>query len=124
MSIECMEFKAHESGALKGFANFRVPKMGIELFGCSIFMKDGRRWMSLPSREYVDRETGDKKYISIMRFMEKEHNDSFCKAALHSMDQWCAANAQQQPQPSAPIAQPQAQQQYQPQAEEQEDLPF
>jgi len=110
MSVECIQFRSHESGALKGFANFRVPKMGIELFGCSYFMKDGRRWLSLPSREYVDPESGEKKYISIMRFIEKEHLDAFCKAALHAIDEWCKANAEPQ--------------QEQPMHQEHEELPF
>lgn len=90
-NIECLEFRSHPSGALQGFANFRIPKMGVELFGCPVFMKDGRRWMSLPSREFVDQESGEKKYITVMRFIEKEHNDAFCKAALQAMDSWCEA---------------------------------
>lgn len=94
MSVECMEFRSHESGALKGFANFRVPKMGIELFGCGVFMKDGKRWLSMPSREYQDNETGEKKYMNIMRFMDKSHHEGFCKAALQAMDEWCLANAE------------------------------
>ncbi len=94
MSIECVEFKSHASGALQGFANFRVPKMGIEIFGCGVFMKDGKRWLSLPSREYQDKDSGEKKYISIMRFMDKSHHEAFCKAALQAMDEWCVKNAQ------------------------------
>jgi len=89
MSIECIEYKSHASGALQGFANFRVPKMGIELFGCGVFSKNGRRWINMPSREYQDQESGEKKYISIMRFMEKTHNEAFCKAALQALDEWC-----------------------------------
>ena len=93
MSIECLEYKPHASGALQGFANFRVPKMGIELFGCGLFMKNGKRWLSMPSREYNDPESGEKKYISIMRFIEKSHNDAFAAAALKALDEWCAKNA-------------------------------
>lgn len=99
--IECLEFRSHESGALKGFANFRVEKMGLEIFGCGVFMKEGRRWLSMPSREFNDPESGEKKYISIMRFIKKEHQDSFCKAALQSMDAWCEKNAQPTEQPPA-----------------------
>ena len=113
MSIECMEFKSHESGALKGFANLRVPKMGIELFGCSLFMKEGRRWLSMPSREYNDPETGEKKYIPVLRFIEKAHLDAFCKAALHAIDEWCKSNAQPEQQQQEPVMQ-----------QEHEDLPF
>lgn len=97
MTIECIEYRSHQSGALQGFANFRVPKMGIELFGCGVFMKNGKRWLSLPSREYQDQDSGEKKYISILRFIEKEHNDAFCRAALKALDEYCAQHNQEQP---------------------------
>jgi hypothetical protein len=96
MSIECIGFRSHESGSLRGFANFRIPKMGIEIFGCGVFMNHGNRFLSLPSREYTDKESGEKKYMSILRFIDKNHHEGFCKAALHAMDEWCAKNAQQQ----------------------------
>jgi hypothetical protein len=98
MSIECTGFKSHQSGALQGFANFIVPKMGIELFGCGVFMKNGKRFLTMPSREFNDPETGEKKYIKIMKFIESAHNEAFCKSALQALDAWCAA----QEAPSAP----------------------
>lgn len=102
MSIECMEYRPHASGALQGFANFRIPKMGIELFGCGVFSKNGARFLGLPSREYQDPETGEKKYIQILRFIEKDHKDAFCKAALVALDDWCAKQGQPEAQQEAP----------------------
>lgn len=93
MSIECLNYKPHASGALQGFADFRLEKMGIELFGCGLFMSNGKRWLKLPSREYVD-ESGEKKFIQVIRFINKDHNEAFCKAALQAIDMWCAANAE------------------------------
>tara|TARA_R110002126_G_scaffold185420_2_gene333947 strand:- start:191 stop:535 length:345 start_codon:yes stop_codon:yes gene_type:complete len=100
MSIECFDFKSHASGALQGFANFRLAKMGIELFGCGVFMKNGKRWVSLPSREFNDKDTGEKKYISIMRFMDKAHGDAFSNGALVAFDSWCEKNAPKEEKPS------------------------
>jgi len=99
MSIECTGYRSHPSGALHGFANFRAEKMGIELFGCGVFGKNGRRWITMPSREFSDPETGEKKYISIMRFMEKSHNEAFCDAALKALDKYCAEQEKQASQP-------------------------
>ena len=123
MTVECIGYKSHESGALKGFANFRMTMsngMAFELFGCGIFMKDGRRWAGMPSREY--QEDGAKKYISIFRFCEKPHTEAFCKAALQALDTWCAKNVSdsvQEPSPDSnqSFSSPQA-------AEPQDDLPF
>lgn len=97
MTIECTGYREHASGVLQGFANFRMKAMmpPCELFGCAIFSKNGRRWISMPSREYVDPETREKKYISVFRFVEKAHNEVWCKAALNALDEWCKQNVQQ-----------------------------
>jgi hypothetical protein len=104
VSIECIEYKPHPSGALQGFANFRVPKMGIEIYGCGVFMKDGKRWVSMPSRDYKDPENGEKKYISIMRFIVQSHNESFVTAALAALDKWCQEHSVLEVKPSEFVA--------------------
>ena len=98
MAIECFEFRALSSGALQGFADFRLlltNGMGIEFFGCSVFMKDGRRWVSLPSREYFDKETKEKKYSKCARFVEKSHMDAISESSLKALDEFCS----KQPEP-------------------------
>lgn len=122
MTIECIGYRAHQSGALQGFANFKViPKNGAayELFGCGIFMKNGHRWASMPSREYVDKDSNEKKYIDIFRYCEKNINDAFKEGAIKALDEWCANNA-------APEPQPLVSQEYQPpqDSNQQEGLPF
>lgn len=93
MTIECMVYRGYVKGSLQGFANLWIPKMGIELHGCSIHMKDGRRWLNLPSREYPDSTTGEMKYVSIVRFRNKEHQNLFCEKAKGAVDEWIAKNA-------------------------------
>tara|TARA_R110002096_G_scaffold113208_2_gene246250 strand:+ start:1041 stop:1388 length:348 start_codon:yes stop_codon:yes gene_type:complete len=106
MSFECINYKKHESGALQGFADFRIPKMGIELYGCGVFMSNGKRWVKSPSREFNDPESGEKKYINILKFMKKEHNDSFSNGALVALDKWCAENAEPEPEQEQPAFEP------------------
>lgn len=96
MTIECMEFRKHIKGNLLGFLNIYVPKMGIEIFGCSLWQKDGRRWINLPSREYQDNE-GNTKYMPSIRFREKSHYNGFIKAAKDALDIWCRDNPDQEP---------------------------
>ena len=43
--IECMDFRAVPKGYLQGFANLWVSKMGLEIYGCSVYMKDGKLHM-------------------------------------------------------------------------------
>ena len=89
--IECIAYKPNASGALQGFADFKVPKWGVELYGCGVFMKEGRRWISLPSRKYED--NGEVKYAQIMRFTEKEHATAFSKLLLDELDAYAAKQA-------------------------------
>ena len=100
MSVECMEFKPHANKNLLGFANFWVPKMGLEIYGCSLHEKEGRRWINLPSREYKDNE-GVTKYMPVIRFRDKDHYSAFMDACKRAIDEWSAANLSQSEAPKA-----------------------
>lgn len=82
--IECIKYKEINKGSLVAFVDFWIPKMGLEITGCSLHVKDNRSWVNLPSREYTDQQ-GEKKYAPIVRFREKSHADAFssaCKEAI------------------------------------------
>jgi hypothetical protein len=100
MAIECLEFRSYVKGSMLGFANFYVPKMGLEIYGCSLWQKDGSRWVNLPSREYKDKE-GNTKFSPALRFRDKEHYEGFINAAKEAIDVWIKANpsAHKEPEP-------------------------
>lgn len=103
MSIECTDFRSYQKGSLQGFANFWVPKMGLEIYGCSLYQKDGRRWINLPSKEYKDKETGEIKYPSVIRFRDKLHYEAFCESAKKAIDEWCMKNSKLPEQNPPPV---------------------
>jgi len=86
--IKCTNFRPYESGYCKGFADISVDKWGITLKDLTLFEKDGKRWVALPSKEYTDKETGEKKRASFIHFKEKEHKFEFCKRARDAIDQY------------------------------------
>lgn len=93
--IECINFKKHESGTLLGFADFYDSVRGQEIFGCTLHQKDARRWLNLPSREYMD---GDiKKYVPIMRYREKEDYEKFISEAKEAIDNFLEADEASMP---------------------------
>ena len=95
--IKCLIFKPHTgSVGLLGFADIFIPKMGIEIYGCTMFrnQQTGHRFLNLPSKEYTDQE-GQKKYAPIIRFVEKEHYNAFQNLVVKAIDEWCAANQEQ-----------------------------
>lgn len=89
MSIECLKFQSVNKGVLVGFADFYLPKSGIEIYGCQLFQKDGRRWINMPSREYTN-DQGEKKYMPYIRFRESSHKDLFNDLALKAIEKKCA----------------------------------
>jgi len=91
MTIEVMKFKEYRSGSLIGFFDLWVPKMGLEIFGCSMHKKGAQTWINLPSREWKD-DSGETKYLSIMRLRNEEHFKAFKKAALDAALQYCSVN--------------------------------
>lgn len=100
MNIECLKYQSVNKGLLVGFADFYIPKTGIEIFGCQLFQKDGKRWINMPSREYTNAE-GEKKYMPYIRFRENAHKDLFTELALKAIDKKCAEMQSKTP-PDAP----------------------
>ena len=47
--MEILNFKKIEKGCLIAKFDVKIPKWGLTLRGCSIFEKDGKRWIGLPS---------------------------------------------------------------------------
>jgi hypothetical protein len=92
--IECLEFRSCEKGSLRGFANLFISNYGMEIYGCTLYMKNGRRWVNLPTREYTDPATGEKKYVSVVRFRDKKQYDAFSEAAKVAIDKWCKEKSQ------------------------------
>jgi len=94
--IECIKFRSHTDGHLQGFADFFVPKWGMEIYGCSLYSKDGRRWINFPSRKYQNPE-GETKYAPYFRFPDPKHFEAFIEQAKHAIDKWCQENANNDP---------------------------
>lgn len=70
-----------------GFADIFIAAFGMEMYGCSFFMKNSQEWLSLPSREYTDSE-GIKKYAPIVRFKDKAKGDEFGKLVIEAIRDW------------------------------------
>ena len=95
MTIECLRYKSYTKGSLQGFADLYIPKTGLEIYGCSIHQKDGRKWLNMPSKEYQN-DDGETKWSHCVRFRERAHMDAFSKLALKAIDDWCISHAEQE----------------------------
>lgn len=109
--VECTKyFPSGKDGNFLGFANLWVPKMGVEIFNCSIYRnsQNGHRFIKFPSKKGQNQEGKDVWWEQI-RFRDKKHHEAFQKLAIDAIDCWCAAN---QEAPVPPMLKPH------------EDLPF
>lgn len=67
-------------GALIGFFDVTLPS-GMKLNGCTLLEKDGRRWIGLPSKEWV-KQDGSKSYVPVVEIPDREARDKFNAAVL------------------------------------------
>lgn len=87
MDIECKNFRPIKGGNFLGFADLILKDLGIELFGCTLYEKDSRRWVNLPTRSYKNKE-GVEKYSQIVRFTRQETYREFCEKAKEAIDRY------------------------------------
>lgn len=79
MKIE--NYKAIGKGFLVGKFDIIIEAWGeLTLRECTLFEKDGKRWISLPSKEFTTKEN-EKKYFPVVKFSAHVH-EKLQKAAL------------------------------------------
>ena len=85
--IECTDYKPLNKGAVAGFATIFVPKWGVYIYNITVFSKDGKKWVSFPSREGVG-PSNEKKYFPYLRFKESSHFDAFSEKVKSAINKF------------------------------------
>lgn len=75
----------------------------FEIRNCTLFDSNGKRWISLPSKEYE--ADGKKKYFPLVGFAEREVNDRFLATIMATVDQYIATLPKETLQPARGAAQ-------------------
>ena len=83
MAIEIKNFKRIDKGALQGSFSIYIPEWELTINDVTYFVKEGRRWISFPSREYE--KDGEKKYWPFIKF-PKERMEAFTTAVIAQID--------------------------------------
>jgi len=66
--------------SLVGSFDLEMPS-GLIVRGAMLFEKDGRRWVSFPSKEWT-KQDGTKGYFPLLEFASREIGDKFQKQVL------------------------------------------
>lgn len=78
---------------LLGWFNVYFPAIDLDIEGFTAYHKNGQKWFNLPSREYVDKDSGEKKYPNTMRFPDELTYRAFMEALRKAFDRFCMEQA-------------------------------
>lgn len=93
MSVEIIAYREVNKGSVVGSVDVFLPRNGMEVYNLTYFNKDGKEWISMPSKEYE--KDGQKKYFQFVRFRDRNHQDAFGRAVIEAIRKF-------QPKPPAP----------------------
>jgi hypothetical protein len=89
--ITCLAFNRIERrGSLVGFADLHIVGYRMRLFSCPVHEQNGKRWVGLPARPWLDRDnqlvrdpdTGKAKWQPIITFDSRDILARFSDAAV------------------------------------------
>jgi len=69
------DFRLYSKGTLKGFFDLELAS-GMIVTGCQLHETNGRFWIGLPARSYVNAE-GEQAWCRIIDFVDKENRGRF-----------------------------------------------
>jgi hypothetical protein len=73
--MEILNYKSIGKGFLLARFDVRIPQWKVTFRNCSLFDKDGKKWISLPNQSFKD-ENGITKYFPLVVF-EKSVKERF-----------------------------------------------
>ncbi len=93
LHIECLSWRPYERNTLKGFADFFISGVGLNVRDCAIHEKNGQAWVQLPAKPRLDKDrnlvrdprTGKIEYTKILSFEDRQHADAFREAAIAAL---------------------------------------
>ena len=92
-TVICTAWKPFEWNTLKGFADLWLRTARLNVHGCAVHEKNGRRWVQLPAKPQLDKdrnlvcgEDGKVQYAKVIDFDSREVSDRFNAAALKAIE--------------------------------------
>lgn len=82
--VEIIQYKAINKGGLIGAFNVALYPLGIVIRDCKLCSKDGKNFISFPSREYE--KDGEKKYSNYIAFTTQDADFKVKNAILKEIN--------------------------------------
>ena len=92
--ITASDWREVAKNSLQGFCVLTLSPSGIVLRDCALHERDGKRWISLPSKPQIDSEgrqrkdatTGKALWTPVVEIAGKVERERFQRAALAAID--------------------------------------
>lgn len=88
-NLKVINYIPVNKGKLLGRIDIFIQSIGLEIYDLTIFQDGGKRWFNLPQRDYVDKETGERRWIGTMRFPNELFYKAFMEALRKEFDRYC-----------------------------------
>ena len=92
-TVICTAWNPFERNPLRGFADLWLHTARLNIKGCALHEKNGRRWVQLPARPQLDQnrelvkdDAGKVQYAKVIDFDSREVSDRFNAAALKAIE--------------------------------------
>ena len=92
-TLICTAWKPFERNTLRGFADLWLRTARLNIHGCAVHEKNGRRWVQLPAKPQLDKDrqlvrddAGKVQYAKVIDFDSREVSDRFNAAALKAIE--------------------------------------
>jgi DNA-binding cell septation regulator SpoVG len=89
--IQIMYLRPVEDDAhVKALVGFYIPKWDLYLYKCKYVVGNKGPFISFPSQQYEDKQTGEKRYRPSHFMFGKEMSTKFQEAAVAAIEQYIA----------------------------------
>ncbi len=93
LGVTCTHWRPFERNTLQGFADLWLRTARLNIRGCAVHEKNGKRWVQLPARPQLDEarnlirnDAGKIQYAKVLDFDSREVADRFNAAALKAIE--------------------------------------
>jgi len=83
-AMKVLNWRAVSKGSLRGFFTVVLPS-GMRIHDCSLFEKDGQRWVNGPTHSFTSND-GKTSRKTLVEFVDKNTAGRFSAAVLAALD--------------------------------------
>lgn len=90
--MKIIKYNPVNKGAVTCSFTISIPKWAnFQIRNILLMESNGKKWISMPSQSYEDKQTGKKKYYAYLGFEDREVNDKFHVEIIKVLENYIAS---------------------------------